>query len=329
MAGGLHGHNGLDPETALQLIRTYILPLLLYGLEVILPGKTLVQKMEMYQRKLLKQVLSLPQNTPDCAIYLLTGFLPIEIQIEKKALILYNNICNLGDNAIEKDLARRQLSVKKNNSNSWFIEIKKILLKYNLSDPIDLLDNPKNKNVWRTEISKSINIVWKENVTTMYSLYKNINYIAIDKYTPGKIHPLLSISCMSARDVNRIPTKLKLLTGTYLLQDQRNRLNIIGSDATCLLCNNEDETIEHFLLRCPQLSNTRSHIINEISRILDDDFKMTLEELSISHQVKILLDCTFLVRRSKEIQKLSKLEFQTRRLLHNLHTTRQKLSMQK
>ena len=33
----LHGVNGLDPETSLHLIRLYVLPVLTYGLEIILP----------------------------------------------------------------------------------------------------------------------------------------------------------------------------------------------------------------------------------------------------------------------------------------------------
>ena len=87
------------------------------------------------------QVLSLPQNTPDCTVYLLTGFLPIELQLHKKALVFFN-ICSQNEESIEKQLARRQLAVKSNNSNSWFVVIKKLLLKYNLNDPIYLLDHP-------------------------------------------------------------------------------------------------------------------------------------------------------------------------------------------
>lgn len=133
MASGLHGQNGLDPETSLQLVKTYILPILLYGLEIILPGKTLIQKLERYQKKLLKQIIFLPQNTPDCAIYILTGFMSIEKQIEKKALIFFNNICNQQEDSIEKRLARRQLSTTKQNSNSCFMNLKILLLKYNLA----------------------------------------------------------------------------------------------------------------------------------------------------------------------------------------------------
>ena len=46
MASGLHGHNGLDPETSLQLFKTYVLPILLYGMEILLPTKTHTAKMD-------------------------------------------------------------------------------------------------------------------------------------------------------------------------------------------------------------------------------------------------------------------------------------------
>jgi hypothetical protein len=51
MSTGLHGNNGLDPETSLQLIKTYNTPILLYGLELILPNKTLTTKLERFQKK--------------------------------------------------------------------------------------------------------------------------------------------------------------------------------------------------------------------------------------------------------------------------------------
>jgi hypothetical protein len=37
MGTGLHGENGLDPETSISLLKTYILPILTYGLEILLP----------------------------------------------------------------------------------------------------------------------------------------------------------------------------------------------------------------------------------------------------------------------------------------------------
>jgi hypothetical protein len=91
---GFHGNNGLDPATLIHLFNTYITPVLMYGMELIIPKTTALEQLERYQTKLLKQVLSLPPNTPDPAVYLLSGTLPVEAQLHIRALNFFNNICN-------------------------------------------------------------------------------------------------------------------------------------------------------------------------------------------------------------------------------------------
>ena len=41
MSSGCHGHNGLDPETSIHLLQTYVLPTLIYGMEVVPPQKNI------------------------------------------------------------------------------------------------------------------------------------------------------------------------------------------------------------------------------------------------------------------------------------------------
>jgi len=42
MHTSLHGENGLDPTTSISLLRTFVFPIMLYGLETLLPsGKNL------------------------------------------------------------------------------------------------------------------------------------------------------------------------------------------------------------------------------------------------------------------------------------------------
>jgi hypothetical protein len=134
--GGFHCNNGLDPETLIHLFNTYITPVLMYDMELIIPKTTALEQLERYQKKLLKQLLLLPPNTPGPAVYLLSGTLPVEAQLHIRALSFFNNICNQEEKSIEKLSARQQLRIKTINSNSWFIEIKKMLIKYNLQDPV-------------------------------------------------------------------------------------------------------------------------------------------------------------------------------------------------
>ena len=67
---------------------------------------------------------------------------------------------------------------------------------------------------------------------------------------------------MSARDTDRIPIKLKLVSGSYIFQSNRSKFNQSQIDATCLLCGEED--LEHFLLRCQLRETTRQITIYAI-----------------------------------------------------------------
>ena len=113
MASGMDGYNGFDPGTNLHLMKTYVLPVLLYRLELVLPCKTLINKLENYQKKMLKQILSLPMGTSDVAVYDISAFLPVERKIDKKILTLINNLAWQSDTSVEKQIAIRQLTKAK------------------------------------------------------------------------------------------------------------------------------------------------------------------------------------------------------------------------
>lgn len=65
---GFLGHNGRDPPTCLHLIQIFVTPILTYVLEVVLPKNTQDDKLEVFKRKVLREVLSLPQTAADSAV---------------------------------------------------------------------------------------------------------------------------------------------------------------------------------------------------------------------------------------------------------------------
>ena len=144
--------------------------MLLYGLELILPGHKGLDRLETYQKLLLKRLLSLPTNTPDPAVYILSGFIPVEGQIDHKALTLFNNICRQNNSSTEKQLAYRQLLLKDGNSHSWFVQIRKILCRYELPNPFELLDQPPTKICWKNTIEQCINKYGKTELLTVVNL---------------------------------------------------------------------------------------------------------------------------------------------------------------
>ena len=109
MASSLHGNNGLDPSTCIHLLKIYVIPVLLYALEILLPTEKDCQLLESMLKQTLKHILSIPVTTADPAPYILSGFIPAEGMIHIRALTFYGNICRLSDDNIEKKIAKRQL----------------------------------------------------------------------------------------------------------------------------------------------------------------------------------------------------------------------------
>ena len=92
MGTGLHGENGLDPETSISLLKTYILPILTYGLEIVIPKGQILDGIQNYNKKPFRQVLSLAVNVADPAVYMISGLLPLEAEIHIKVFTMFGNI---------------------------------------------------------------------------------------------------------------------------------------------------------------------------------------------------------------------------------------------
>jgi hypothetical protein len=115
------------------------------------------------------------------------------------------------DNSIEKNLTRRQLIAKSNESSSWFIEIKYIpvLRKYNLREASWYLDNSPKKSVWTSTVKRKIYEHWSKSITQSIPYYKSRQYLSCENLEKGKLHPILKINCKSKGDLHRVPIKLK------------------------------------------------------------------------------------------------------------------------
>ena len=94
-------------------------------------------------------------------------------------------------------------------------------------------------------------------------LYSSLKYLYVDHYFPGKKHPCIQ-AVSGTRDVPRVSVKAKLLTGTYILQVNRVAFNQNEVSPLCLLCQENDETTEHFLLQCPVLSCVRQPLLTRV-----------------------------------------------------------------
>ena len=184
LAPDFHGSNGLDQETSVHLLQTYVLPIQVYGLEVVLLT-LLIEKFERFLHKMLKLILSLPDTVAQPDVYVLSGFIPVEGFIRAYALSPFGNICRLQADS------RQQLRVKSSNSNSGFIYIKKLLIKYDLPQAIELLDNPSSKFRWKRLVKRQTDEYWLDQMRHKAKLYSSLRFLHSETFVPGRTHPLM------------------------------------------------------------------------------------------------------------------------------------------
>jgi hypothetical protein len=86
--------------------------------------------------------------------------LPAEAEVHKRAIILFGCICRSGKTSTEWKIAERQLSIKNSKSKSWFIDIKRLFIKYGIGDPYGFLDTVLSKYQWKSLIKSKIHSYW-------------------------------------------------------------------------------------------------------------------------------------------------------------------------
>lgn len=114
-----------------------------------MPSQKLVDKLEVFQKKTLKQILSLPDNTANPSVYILSGQLPVQASLHLRVFSLFNNLCNQNDRCIEKQILIRQLTVKNDKSCAWAMHIPPLLARYGLESVLTYIENPVDKNSWK------------------------------------------------------------------------------------------------------------------------------------------------------------------------------------
>ena len=103
-----------------------------------------MEKLERSYKQFIKHILPLPVTAADPGVYILSG--AVEGVIHKRALALFGSICILEEDSVEKRVARRQLAVKAYESNSCFVAVRKLLLKFDLPESWDINENPQPKH---------------------------------------------------------------------------------------------------------------------------------------------------------------------------------------
>ena len=96
---------------------------------------------------------------------------------------------------------------------------------------------------------------------------------------------------------------MKVVSGQYILQANRARFNQNQVDTICQLCGEEEENMEHFLLKCTILQAVRYSVLDDIDTEFNIITGKTFYNLDSYLKIQILLDCSVLLNHDNPVCK--------------------------
>ena len=316
---GLRKRSGSHPKISLKLLSSFIQPSLDFGFETLKISPANIQKIEIFHRKILRIILNLQEETAGCALYILTGTLPMEAHLDSHVLSLFVRILHL-DNTKEKELILRQLALKDRNSASWTQKVRDLLLKYNLPSAYDIIVRTPTKEQWKTQVKRATDSYWKEKIQNEAATKSTLSHLNTDSFQPGKIHHIWDTVPSSNHEINKTQVKTRILVGRYTLATAEAKYK--GTSPTCRLCHKGQEDLRHFLLSCGALQNNRNGYLSELHKTLVNTLGKTSADFIFNTPedlIQIILDPSKLTDNRETIRATEPI---SRNLCYALHRAR-------
>ncbi|CAC5388978.1 unnamed protein product [Mytilus coruscus] len=325
MGSGVHGTNGLNPAISYQIYKTYVIPRLTYGLEVLPLTKSNIEELEIFHRKNLRHLQSLPERTSNAVVLLLLGALPIEAEIHKRQLSLLYSIVSC-DNSKIKDVMNRQIATNYDNKKSFFSRILNILEIYDLPSINYLQKNLPKRDIWKEETKKKVNQYWNAQLKSEALDKTSLRNMNIENLEVGKTAQVWNLQNQPRLELRKAIIKARMMTGSYILQSDKHKFTHFIAEPLCQLCNTENEDIVHMVTSCPVLSAVREKYYVEMKKeILDsiDPIKWNTFCCNKMEITRLILDCNnFKGTLNISNELITKIEEKGRNLLFQLHTKR-------
>ena len=100
----------------------------------------------------------------------------------------------------------------------------------------------------------------------------SLRLLNTQKYEIGEVHCVWKNAGFNLMAIKKAGMKARLMTGTclYVLQSNRAKFNQYSVNPTCLLCGEDPEDLENFLLKCRALTVTRDRFIEKTICLFND-----------------------------------------------------------
>ena len=247
---------GLLPHHCARLWKAYCIPCMLYGVAVIKLSQAARIKLDKAQHQLFKKILGLPNTAADEAFHLLTGLIPLSMQVDLETLLLIGQLTNLPHSRYEVRTLLHAITKSVPLLRSW----EDALQRYKLPGLHTLIASPIPYVTWKSSAKHAVSTTLQEKIQQALQTKASLSLFKNNIYNVQDLYPR---TCTSQFLRQGIIVRSQLATQTYLTQ---SRLKVIKKSISscCQLCKNGDEDTVHFLAKCPLFKSHRQTLLNKL-----------------------------------------------------------------
>ena len=218
-AGLARRHRG-NPAAGLKVVQLYGLPVLLSGLASLVLNKQELEVLDYNHKVAVERVLRLYPRTPAAFVYLLAGCPPASATLHLRQLSLLGMVARQGPTAILHRYATFILSNPPSPGRSpasapWFIQVRHLCSKYNLSDPLQVLSEPPTKAQWKSSCTRLVLSFWGEKLRTDASALPSLSHLRYSHMSLTTPSNLLTSCLRDGEEVRKLTVQARMLSGRY------------------------------------------------------------------------------------------------------------------
>ena len=245
MKSGFYGSNGVCPKVFYKIYQSYILPRLVYSMEVLNLNKTETKTLNDFNLDLLRRLQSFRRRTALPAVHHLQGAMPLEAELHKRHLSLLYSIIN-SYNQTFYQLIRRSSVFCKDQPGCFFSPVRIILERYGLLSMEHLIQELPLKLQWKRQVKAAIADYWTRTHVNEGRTRSTLQHCCLEKLEIGKVLRVWNSVRPNLQDVRRAHIKARILTRTYILQSTKAKFNNQQVYPKCPLCRLESEDLHSF-----------------------------------------------------------------------------------
>ena len=215
------------------------------------------------------------------------------------------------------------------------MQIRKLCLQYQLPSPLSLLHNPLPKQKYKSLVKSKIVDFWEQQLREEARSLKTLQYFKPEYMSLARPHPLW-ISCGSNPfEVNKAVIQARMLSGRYPTEQlSRHWTTNRAGICTLPLCTGYTlGSLEHILLHCGSLQDTRLKMLNMLRSAASSDIVVSefihqvLSSSDNAFFMQFLLDCSSLpqvihLQQVYKFEPLKQLFYLSRTWCYNMHRSR-------